>query len=87
MNKRRRRIGKARRAKARLIHEMRVWSKCGYERLPKGGRLARPAARLAADFDVIFQRGFAQIQAIFEPMVRWARGERPATPTGSEGST
>lgn len=47
MNKRRRRYGKARRHKARVTREMRAWSKCNWERVPRGGRLRNPAIHLA----------------------------------------
>lgn len=73
MNKRRRRIGRARRAKARLLHEIRNWTKTNYTKLPVRGRLVLPVLRLATGFETALERMHTHALAVLSPVLAFAR--------------
>lgn len=83
MNKRRRRIARSRRAKRRLIREMRTWSKCNYTALPKRGRLKRPAERLSN----YLTSGWENLQRMMAPVLAFGACSTPQAGAASKGDT
>ncbi len=81
MNKRRRRIGRRRRAKIRLVREMREWTKTNFTGLPKRGRLRLPAARLLA----YLTGGWENLQRLMAPVL--AFGAAQVSRPDPEGGT
>lgn len=63
MNRRRRRLARARRKRARIIRELRAWSKCNYVNPPKGGRLRVPVLALRGRLSLSMRDAFAPLLA------------------------
>lgn len=74
MNKTRRRVGKARRKKARLIREIRNWTCTNWTKLPVRGHLRIPVRNLAVMTDEAMRRGFASLEAFLVPVLVFAGG-------------
>lgn len=69
MNKTRRRHGKHRRKKARLIREIRNWTCTNWAKLPVRGRLRAPVRNLATTTDAVMRHGLASMAVFLAPVL------------------
>lgn len=73
MNKTRRRIGRARRRKARLIHQIRNWTKTNYTEAPRRGPLRVPVLNLMHDVNVAMVLGLMSLEQAMASVLAFAR--------------
>lgn len=73
MNKTRRRIGKARRKKARLIREIREWTATNWTAPPKRGRLRRPVVNLMSATNAAIDFGLRALGRLMAPVMAFGR--------------
>gem|GEM_PF-4022495 len=77
MNKQRRRLARQRRAKTRLVREIREWTKTNWTSPPKRGRLRAPVLRLMEATDAVMLRGLSAMHDWLAPVLAFGKPRAP----------